>query len=294
DLDAALASKCLYVNFLSEMEPKKLIEALEEERWIIAMQEEPNQFKRNKEGINYEETFAPVARLEAIRIFLAYAAYMSFMVYQMDVKSAFLNGKISKEVDKNHIDTESDLIKSLLNKDTLIVYSPKIDSFLEEFTDDIRFIEQLLYDDTLSEDKSFEDIDYVEDSPLDSELVSLEEVKDEILRARLLNIHLLIAKIESLNKNPTPDCVLKRDILEELLKNDSLPHPEFESFHFDLYNDPSSPRPLEIPPDDGGILTTKVVDDIFDNSTRELYVHVLNVLPLLPNLYLSHRGFKVL
>ncbi|GJZ17699.1 retrovirus-related pol polyprotein from transposon TNT 1-94 [Tanacetum coccineum] len=51
-----------------------------------------------QEGINYEETFAPVARLEAIRIFLAYAAYMGFMVYQMDVKSTFLNGKISEEV----------------------------------------------------------------------------------------------------------------------------------------------------------------------------------------------------
>ncbi|GJT08722.1 uncharacterized mitochondrial protein-like protein [Tanacetum coccineum] len=50
-----------------------------------------------QEWIDYEETFAPVARLEAIRIFLAYAAYMGFMVYQMDVKSAFLNGKISKE-----------------------------------------------------------------------------------------------------------------------------------------------------------------------------------------------------
>ncbi|GJR09323.1 retrovirus-related pol polyprotein from transposon TNT 1-94 [Tanacetum coccineum] len=51
-----------------------------------------------QERIYYEETFAPVARLEAIRIFLAYAAYMGFMVYQMDVKSYFLNGKISKEV----------------------------------------------------------------------------------------------------------------------------------------------------------------------------------------------------
>ncbi|GKC78308.1 retrovirus-related pol polyprotein from transposon TNT 1-94 [Tanacetum coccineum] len=51
-----------------------------------------------KEGIDYEETFTPVARLEAIRIFLAYAAYMGFMVYQIDVKSAFLNGKISEEV----------------------------------------------------------------------------------------------------------------------------------------------------------------------------------------------------
>ncbi|GJS57872.1 retrovirus-related pol polyprotein from transposon TNT 1-94 [Tanacetum coccineum] len=111
DSDAASASKCLYVNFLSEMESKKLIEALKEEGWIIAMQEELNQSKRNKnkatlvaqgynqqEWIDYEETFAPVARLEAIRIFLAYAAYMGFMVYQMDVKSAFLNGKISEEV----------------------------------------------------------------------------------------------------------------------------------------------------------------------------------------------------
>ncbi|GJZ59359.1 retrovirus-related pol polyprotein from transposon TNT 1-94 [Tanacetum coccineum] len=96
DSDAASAFKCLYVNFISEMEPKKLIEALEEEGWIIVIHEELNQFERN--SIDYEETFAPVARLEAIRIFLAYATYMGFIVYQMDVKSAFLNGKISEEV----------------------------------------------------------------------------------------------------------------------------------------------------------------------------------------------------
>ncbi|GJU96645.1 retrovirus-related pol polyprotein from transposon TNT 1-94 [Tanacetum coccineum] len=52
----------------------------------------------HQEGIDYEDTFAPVARLKAIRIFLAHAAYMGFVVYQMDVKSAFLNGKISEEV----------------------------------------------------------------------------------------------------------------------------------------------------------------------------------------------------
>ncbi|GJR58217.1 retrovirus-related pol polyprotein from transposon TNT 1-94 [Tanacetum coccineum] len=98
DSDAASTFECLYVNSLPEMGPKKLIEALEEEGWINAMQEELNQFERNKKGIDYEETFTPVARLEAIRIFLAYAAYMGFMVYQMDVKSAFLNGKISEEV----------------------------------------------------------------------------------------------------------------------------------------------------------------------------------------------------
>nr|GEX51847.1 hypothetical protein [Tanacetum cinerariifolium]GEX51857.1 hypothetical protein [Tanacetum cinerariifolium] len=58
-------------------------------------------------------------------------------------------------------------------------------------------------------DDTCDDIDYVEASPLDSELVCLEEVKDDILHEKLLNINLLIAKIESLNDNPTSDCVLK-------------------------------------------------------------------------------------
>ncbi|GJT15513.1 retrovirus-related pol polyprotein from transposon TNT 1-94 [Tanacetum coccineum] len=71
DSDAASASECLYVNFLSKMEPKKLIKALEEEGWIIVML--VAQGYNQQEGIDYEETFAPVARLEAIRIFLAYA-----------------------------------------------------------------------------------------------------------------------------------------------------------------------------------------------------------------------------
>ncbi|GJY37250.1 retrovirus-related pol polyprotein from transposon TNT 1-94 [Tanacetum coccineum] len=108
DSNAASAHECLYVNVLAEIEPKKLMEALEEEGWVIRIQEELNQFKRNKvrlvaqgynqqEGIDYEETFAYVARLEAIRIFLAYVAYIGFVVYQMDVKSAFLNGKILEE-----------------------------------------------------------------------------------------------------------------------------------------------------------------------------------------------------
>ncbi|GJT75109.1 putative ribonuclease H-like domain-containing protein [Tanacetum coccineum] len=53
---------------------------------------------RQEEGIDYEEVFAPVARIEAIRLFLAYASFMGFMVYQMDVKSAFLYGTIEEEV----------------------------------------------------------------------------------------------------------------------------------------------------------------------------------------------------
>nr|GEY24588.1 hypothetical protein [Tanacetum cinerariifolium] len=57
-------------------------------------QEEP----KREEGIDYEELFALVARIEAIRLFLAYASFMGFMVYKMDVKSAFLYGTIEEEV----------------------------------------------------------------------------------------------------------------------------------------------------------------------------------------------------
>nr|GEY60956.1 copia protein [Tanacetum cinerariifolium] len=53
---------------------------------------------RQEEGIDYDEDFAPVARIKAIRIFLAFASYMGFIVYQMDVKSAFLYGTINEEV----------------------------------------------------------------------------------------------------------------------------------------------------------------------------------------------------
>ena len=137
------ANECLYHSFLSQTEPKKVEEALQDADWVQAMQEELNEFERNKvwtlvprpknrsivgtkwvfrnktdsdgiitrnkarlvakgysqqEGIDYDETFAPVARLEAIRIFLAYAAHKRFKVFQMDVKSAFLNGELEEEV----------------------------------------------------------------------------------------------------------------------------------------------------------------------------------------------------
>ena len=50
------------------------------------------------EGLDFDESYAPVARLDAIRLFLAFAAHNDFIVYQMDVKSAFLNGELSEEV----------------------------------------------------------------------------------------------------------------------------------------------------------------------------------------------------
>ncbi|GJR73054.1 putative ribonuclease H-like domain-containing protein [Tanacetum coccineum] len=103
----------------------KISETLQDESWVDVMQEELLQFKiqkvyrnkkdkrgvvvRNKarlvalgyiqeEGIDYDEVFAPVARIEAIRIFFSFASYMGFIVYQMDVKSAFLYGTIDEEV----------------------------------------------------------------------------------------------------------------------------------------------------------------------------------------------------
>ncbi|GKC88944.1 putative ribonuclease H-like domain-containing protein, partial [Tanacetum coccineum] len=111
---------CLFACFLSQAEPKKVIQALQDPSWIEAMQEELLQFKlqqvwtlvdlphgkraigtkwvyRNKKderGIVIRNK----ARIEAIRLFLAYASFKDFVVYQMDVKSAFLYGKIEEEV----------------------------------------------------------------------------------------------------------------------------------------------------------------------------------------------------
>nr|GEX18239.1 hypothetical protein [Tanacetum cinerariifolium] len=73
------------------MEPKNVKKAMTNPAWIDSMQEELLRFKRLDEGIDFEESFAPVARMEAIRIFLAYVAHKSFTVFQMDVKTAFLH-----------------------------------------------------------------------------------------------------------------------------------------------------------------------------------------------------------
>nr|GFA24008.1 retrovirus-related Pol polyprotein from transposon TNT 1-94 [Tanacetum cinerariifolium] len=86
-------------------------DALTQSCWIEAMQEELNELKRlenkarlvargyrQEEGIKFDESFALVARLEAIRIFLAYAAHKNMVVYQMDVKTAFLNGNLREDI----------------------------------------------------------------------------------------------------------------------------------------------------------------------------------------------------
>ncbi|GJX59868.1 putative ribonuclease H-like domain-containing protein [Tanacetum coccineum] len=134
---------CLFAWFLSQEEPKTISQALQDESWVEAMQEELLQFKlqkvwvlvdlpygkkvigtkwvfrnkrdersivvktkarlvaqgfRQEEGIDYDEVFAPVARIKAIRLFLAFASYIGFTIYQIDVKSAFLYGTIKEEV----------------------------------------------------------------------------------------------------------------------------------------------------------------------------------------------------
>nr|GEZ75399.1 putative ribonuclease H-like domain-containing protein [Tanacetum cinerariifolium] len=138
-----LLQYCLFSCFLSQEEPKKIVDALKDPSWVEAMKQELLHFKiqnvwvlvdcpsgvrpigtkwvlknkkdergiviRNKarlvaqghtqeEGIDYKEVFAHVAMIEAIRLFLAYASYMGFTVYQMDVKSAFLYVTIDEEV----------------------------------------------------------------------------------------------------------------------------------------------------------------------------------------------------
>ncbi|GJY27498.1 retrovirus-related pol polyprotein from transposon TNT 1-94, partial [Tanacetum coccineum] len=108
---------CMFALTVSIVEPKNIKDAMADSAWIEAMQEELHQFDRlqvwelvdkpfgknqksyaQEEGIDFEESFAPVARLEAVRIFVAYAAHKSFPIYQMDVKTAFLNGPLKEEV----------------------------------------------------------------------------------------------------------------------------------------------------------------------------------------------------
>ncbi|GJX23738.1 retrovirus-related pol polyprotein from transposon TNT 1-94 [Tanacetum coccineum] len=103
---------CYYDAFLTSVEPKNYKDALTQACWIEAIQEELHEFKclevwelvppPDKTLVItlkwIYKSFAPVARLEAIRIFLAFAAHMNMVVYQMDVKTAFLNGNLREEV----------------------------------------------------------------------------------------------------------------------------------------------------------------------------------------------------
>ncbi|GJW51626.1 putative ribonuclease H-like domain-containing protein [Tanacetum coccineum] len=94
-------SSSLFACFpVFNIEPTEDFRSLEDESWVILCSEDclQSRYKKGHGRIDYDEVFAPVARLEAIRIFLAFASFMGFIVYQMDVKSAFLYGKIDEEV----------------------------------------------------------------------------------------------------------------------------------------------------------------------------------------------------
>nr|GEY66430.1 hypothetical protein [Tanacetum cinerariifolium] len=162
---------------------------------------------------------------------------------------------ISIKIDLHHVNAESDLIESLLNQDSSIISSSKIDSILDEFTgelillksippgideadcdpeEEIRLIEKLLYDNS---SPRMSDLSLTADESMPP------SIKDD-------------------------DYDSEGDILEGLLSNDSLSLLENDSFHFDI---PSSPRPLAKPPVDdeikpnSGILTVKVVGDISEH-----------------------------
>nr|GEU75109.1 hypothetical protein [Tanacetum cinerariifolium] len=175
---------------------------------------------------------------------------------------------ISIKIVSHHFNAESDLIESLLNSDSSIISSSKIDSLLNEFAESFSPFPILVEDN----DSLIEEID-LSFTPDDSMPPGIEN-DDYDFEGDIL-------------------------ILKELLGNDSLLLPKNESFHFDI---PSSSRPLAKPPDDDEIksdsvsLTVKVVGDI-----SEHYVLIPRILPTQPTLalneeksphLLSHRGFK--
>nr|GEY30973.1 hypothetical protein [Tanacetum cinerariifolium] len=137
---------------------------------------------------------------------------------------------------------------------------------------------------------SIYNIDYVEASPPDSVLVSLEEVKDDLLREKLLNINLLVAKIKSLNDNPTLDRVLKSpspfqgyDYTEETSSGSTTTHADYSLPKYDLFLFVIKPDQGELTIPDQGELTIVVIED----NLGEPRVHMPIVLPTHPTLLLD-------
>ncbi|GJS56253.1 hypothetical protein Tco_0629615 [Tanacetum coccineum] len=210
---------------------------------------------------------------------------------------------ISTKIDPHHFNAESDLIESLLNQDTSIISSPKIDSILEEFSgelahidlippginetdfdpeEEIRLVEKLLYDN--SSPRPPEEFNS-KNSDAIIESFSPSPIPVEDNESLMKEIDLFLTPDDSMPSGiENDDYDSKGDILflEKFLSNDSPSLPKNESFHVDV---PSSPLPPAKPPDDDetepdtGVLTAKVVGDI-----SELYVHVPNVLTTLPTL----------
>ncbi|GJY85733.1 hypothetical protein Tco_0499759, partial [Tanacetum coccineum] len=134
--------------------------------------------------------------------------------------------------DDNRVNVEFELVESLVNRDTSIVYFSKIDPILEEFAGKLTHIALIPpgiveadfdpNDDTSSDDDSFKNIEYIDASP------SFLELDNVILREKLLNVSRLISNIESLKDNPIP--IVDSDLSETSLSFSDNSLPEFESF----------------------------------------------------------------
>ncbi|GJU45118.1 hypothetical protein Tco_1202384 [Tanacetum coccineum] len=216
---------------------------------------------------------------------------------------------ISTKIDSHYFNVESNLIESLLNRDTLIDYSPKFDYLLEEFSGELahinpipqgieeadfdlekenRLVKNLLYDN--SSPRPLEELNAeIADTIVESLSPTLIPVEDS--DSRMEEIDLFLASDDLMPpgiENDDYDSEGDIHFLEELLSNDSLPLPQNESSNFDHNDDPSFPYPPPEPPDvevffdfnpDTGVLTTKVVKGI-----SEHYVLMPNILPTLPTL----------
>ncbi|GJR38406.1 uncharacterized mitochondrial protein-like protein [Tanacetum coccineum] len=217
---------------------------------------------------------------------------------------------ISTKIDPHHFNAESDLIESLLNRDTLIISSPKFDSLLEEFSgelahidlipprineadfdpeEDIHLVNKLLYDNSSPRPPKEFNYEY-SDAIIESFSPSPIPVEDS--DSLMEKIDLFLTLDDSMPSGiENDDYESEGDILflEELLSNDSPSLPENESFHFDVPSSPRPPaRPPPEPPDveicfdfkpDAGVVTNKVVGDI-----SEYYVLMPNLLPTQPTL----------
>ncbi|GKB59639.1 hypothetical protein Tco_0915825 [Tanacetum coccineum] len=215
---------------------------------------------------------------------------------------SFSDEDIPKEIYSNPLFDEEIISDKI---DASIVSYPKFDSLLEEFSgelahivlippgineadfepeEEILLVEKLFYDNSSPRPPE-------EFNSKNSEIESLSPfpIPVEDSDSLMEEIDLFLTLDDSMPPGiENDDYDFEGDILfiEELLSNDSPPLPENESFHFNV---PSSLRPPAKPLDDDEIkpdmgVFTKVVDDISDNSTRELYVHMPNVLPNLPTL----------
>ncbi|GKG15697.1 hypothetical protein Tco_0358020, partial [Tanacetum coccineum] len=126
--------------------------------------------------------------------------------------------------DIGRVNVESDFVESLINRDTSIDNSSKIDLIFKEFAGELAHIAPIPpgiveadfdpNNDTSSDDDDFENIEYISLEEVEQEekefnLEDIFQIQDVILREKLLNVHRLISNIESLKDNPTPDRVLE-------------------------------------------------------------------------------------